>query len=86
MLIRQGCNSRRLSTPVAHSPLTITSPSNQHRARMNLSPFIYPQAAVEPFPGYNIHLVNEAYGNPGGWLQASLYRYVHPDNAHRKDQ
>lgn len=34
------------------------------------------QAVVEPFPGYNIHLVNEAYGIPGGWLQASLYRCV----------
>lgn len=31
------------------------------------------QAAVEPFPGYNIHLVNEAYGIPAGWLWASFY-------------
>jgi len=29
-----------------------------------------------PFPGYNIHLVNEAYGIPPGWLQSSLYRSV----------
>lgn len=38
------------------------------------------QAAVEPFPGYNIHLVNEAYGNPGAWLEASLYRRVKDTN------
>lgn len=42
------------------------------------------QAAIEPFPGYNIHLVNEAYGNPGGWLQASLYRCVRALNTKHK--
>ena len=34
------------------------------------------QAVNEPFPGYNIHLANEAYGIPPGWLESSLYRYV----------
>ncbi|CAM9322615.1 unnamed protein product [Scytosiphon promiscuus] len=31
------------------------------------------EAINMPFPGYNIHLVNEAYGIPPGWLQASFY-------------
>ncbi|CAN0185945.1 unnamed protein product [Scytosiphon promiscuus] len=31
------------------------------------------EAVNMPFPGYNIHLVNEAYGIPPGWLQSSLY-------------
>lgn len=37
---------------------------------------LLPQAVNMPFPGYNIHLVNEAYGIPPGWLQSSLYRSV----------
>ncbi|CAM9134020.1 unnamed protein product, partial [Laminaria digitata] len=39
----------------------------------SLAPGTIDEAVVEPFPGFNIHLVNEAYGQPGGWLQASLY-------------
>ncbi|CAM9336613.1 unnamed protein product [Ascophyllum nodosum] len=38
-----------------------------------LPPGAIDEAAVEPFPGYNIHLVNEAYGIPPGWLESSLY-------------
>eukprot|EP00752_Nemacystus_decipiens_P011719 g10400.t1 len=45
-----------------------------HLRRANqLPPGTIDEAVNMPFPGYNIHLVNEAYGNGPGWLQSSLY-------------
>eukprot|EP00904_Undaria_pinnatifida_P005743 jgi/Undpi1/2299/HiC_scaffold_13.g05683.m1 len=43
------------------------------RPTYSMPPGTIDEAVNEPFPGYNIHLVNEAYGIPGGWLQSSLY-------------
>ena len=38
-----------------------------------LAPGALEEAAMEPFPGYAIHLVNEAYGNPhNGFMDGSI--------------
>eukprot|EP00904_Undaria_pinnatifida_P010952 jgi/Undpi1/6988/HiC_scaffold_21.g09462.m1 len=43
------------------------------RPTYSMPPGTIDEAVNEPFPGYNIHLANEAYGIPPGWLESSLY-------------
>lgn len=75
------CESFVKDSNTAQSPAIYTS--SKRRAILafrNRSLFCwwltFPQAVNMPFPGYNIHLVNEAYGIPPGWVQSSLYRSV----------
>lgn len=48
-------------------------PAAHVREPNNLAPSAFEEAAAEPFPGYAIHLVNEAYGQQGGFMESSLY-------------
>lgn len=67
----------------------MASPFVRYMARSPLNcvlRFGFPQAVNMPFPGYNIHLVNEAYGIPPGWLQSSLYRSVYRQEKRNSQQ
>ncbi|CAD7697140.1 unnamed protein product [Ostreobium quekettii] len=42
------------------------------RRPSSLEPGQFDEVPMEPFPGYGLHLVNEAYGPTTGWMESSL--------------